>query len=292
MSRIVTLLREPLVLFSLTAAAVFGLHAVTAADQMNAKMIEVRPEAITGTIAVQQELVGRPFTMAERDEVVDRLIQEEILVREAAARGLHLHNSKTRQRLVTQMYFVMTEDAPAPRPEDLSALYEKDPNRYRFPESVNFDHVFFETDQAAAQALMQQVAAGAEMPEGVGDKFWLGSRLEYYAPAQIRTVLGAKFGAQLKSLEPGKWAGPSQSGRGWHLVRLDEFNPPQPLPPDELDRKLREDSVQAYRARSFETRLDDMQSSYTIVMPTDAEIEATQTGIQAVQVASKSGYSE
>lgn len=285
MRRILSFFREPMVLFSLTAAAVFGLHALS--DSPSGKTIEVRPEAIAGSISLRQELIGRELTIAERDEVIDTLVRQEILVQEASARGLHLHDSKTRERLVTQMYFVMTEDAPDPRPEDLTALYETAPERYMLPKTVSFDHVFFETDRSAAQTLMDQVKAGGKVPEGAGDKFWLGSTLEYYGPGQLATVLGWDFSAKIRTLEPGAWTGPIRSGRGWHLVRLDTFHPPKSLPPEELDRRLREDWAQTYSKHSFERRLDDMRASYTVELPSDAEVQATKPRLQTARVATR-----
>ncbi len=290
MHRILSFFREPIVLFSLTAGAVFGLHAI--AGGPTGKAVEIRPESIAGSIEMRQDLIGRQLTSAERDEIVETLVRQEILVQEAAARGLHLHDSKTRERLVTQMYFVMTEDAPAPRPEDLTALYDADPERYMFPKSVSFDHVFFETDHTAAQTLMDQINAGDDVPQDAGDRFWLGNRLEYYGPGQLVTVLGWDFSAQIQELEPGEWAGPIRSGRGWHIVRLDAFHPPEILPPDELDRRLREDWTQAYRERSFERRLDEMRASYKIDLPSSAEIQATKPRLQTAQMASADEHSE
>ena len=241
---------------------------------------------------MQRELIGRALTPAERAEVVDTLVRQEILVREASARGLHLLDSKTRERLVTQMYFVMTEDAPDPSPEDLKALKDANPEQYMYPESVSFDHVFFETDRDAALALMQKIDAGVALPEGAGDRFWLGSRLEYYTPAQVETVLGADFGAALTELEPGMWTGPIRSGRGWHLVRLEAFYPQQPLAADTLDQKLREDWIQFYRERSFGNRLADMRASYTIVLPSEEEVAATKPQLLTAQSESGDGEAE
>lgn len=290
MNRFLTIFREPLVLFSLTAAAVFALHALTSDDVD--KVIKVSPEAIAGSLGLQQELIGRQLTSAERDEVVDTLVRQEILVQEAAARGLHLHDSKTRERLVTQMYFVMTEDAPDPSEQDLTALFDADPERYLFSETVSFDHLFFDADQAAANAMLERIQAGRDVPATAGNRFWLGNRLEYYAPAQLKIVLGQDFGAQLKTLQPGEWAGPIRSTTGWHLVRLDAFHPPKVLPPEELDRKLREDWTHAYRSRSFETRLDDMRETYTIALPSEAEVQATKPRLQTAQVAPVDEHTE
>lgn len=103
------------------------------------------------------------------------------------------------------------------------------------------------------------------------------------------TVLGWDFSAQIRELEPGEWTGPIRSGRGWHLVRLDAFHPPKTLPPDELNRILREEWTQAYSQRSFERRLDDMRASYKIDLPSSAEIQATKPRLQTAQVISADG---
>lgn len=282
MRRALEIFREPLVLFSATAAVVFGVHALVV-DGGETKTLNLTPEAIAGSIAIKSELWGRALTPEERAEVVDTLVRQEILVQEASARGLHLHDSKTRKRLVTQMHFVMTEDAPTPRPEDLAALYEAQPEEYMFPKTVSFDHVFFETDKSAAQQLMDDINTGKQIPAEAGDRFWLGDRLEYYAPAQIAIVLGASFGASLSKLEPGQWTGPIRSGRGWHLVRLDTFHPPAKLPPEELDRKLREDWANAYRKQSFETRYEELKADYTIKSPSQETIEAATLRLRAAQ---------
>lgn len=257
--------REPLVLFSLVAAAVFGFYALTTPEQN--ETIGFSSEHIADAIGNREMLVGRSLTPEEEATLINVLVNQEILVREAIARGFHLHDSKTRARLVTQMHFVMSENAPEPTDQDLIELQKQDSSRYMLPESVTFDHVFFEKDEDAAFALMAQINAGEDIPPDAGDRFWLGNRMEFYSASQLLTVLGANFSQRLKSLTPGVWAGPIRSGRGWHIVRLEQFHPPEPFPKEELDRLLREDWKTAFRQTTFDARLAEMRSNYRISLP-------------------------
>lgn len=261
---IVTVIKEPFVQFALAAAVVFGLHALTA--NRPGETIELTRTEVQEALEMQQQLIGRALTDEERQDLIDNLLTQEILLREAIARDFHLHDSKTRKRLVSQMHFVMAEDAPAPTAADLAALKAQSPERYMLPRSVTFDHVFFAADEAAAEALKQQIDAGRPVPEHAGGIFWLGNRLEEYSLPQILIILGHGFAQSLRQMEPGVWSGPVRSGRGWHLVRLGAFNPPRPLPEQEIDRRLREDWKEAYSARAFDTQLAEMKERYRIVV--------------------------
>ena len=267
-------LREPMVLFSLTAAIVFGLHALTAPDR--GQTIEITSATIDAAVENREMLLSRALTAEEHEELVEQILNQEILVREAVARGIHLHDSKTRARLVTQMHFVMSEDAPEPSSEDLARLQDQNPERYMLPRTVSFDHVFFEKDKLAALALKSRIDNGESVAEDTGDRFWLGNRMEHYTAPQIITVLGWSFTTELMNLTPGMWSGPIRSGRGWHLVRLDAFHPAAPLPQADLDRLLREVWKQEFRDATFNAQLKEMRAGYRIVLPEKTALSETE----------------
>lgn len=266
-------LREPLVLFSLTAAFVFGLHALAAPDR--GQTIEITSATIDAAVENREMLISRGLTAKEHEELVEQILNQEILVREAVAKGIHLHDSKTRARLVTQMHFVMSEDAPEPSSEDLARLQAQDPERYMLPKTVSFDHVFFEKDKLAALALKSRIDAGEIVAEDTGDRFWLGNRMEFYTAPQILTVLGSGFATELMDLTPGVWSGPIRSGRGWHLVRLDAFHPAAPLPQADLERVLREVWKKEFREATFNAQLNEMRAAYRIVLPEESASSET-----------------
>ena len=262
---ILKFVREPLVMFCAAAIFVFALHELTVPDRR--EVIDISPEALARAFDQRQAILGRPLNPKEQAGIIDQLIRQEILVREAIARNFHLHDFKTRARLVSQMHFVMAEEAPDPSAPDLAALHAEAPERYMTPKTVTFDHIFFATDEAAASLLMTGLAAGEQAPEAAGDRFWLGSRMERYCFEQINSVLGVEFAMSLTGLQPGSWAGPIRSARGWHLVRLESFQLPAPLSAEETNRRLHENWKKTFSARTFAQRLEEMKRGYRINIP-------------------------
>lgn len=274
------ILAEPFVGFALAACAIFLLHgAIRPADQVT---ITLNAGSLELAVQNRAALLSRDLTRQERQTVINTLADQEILVREAVDRGLHLLDPATRKRLVDQMHFLMASEAPEPTRADLEQLQAENPKRYRTPRSVSFTHVFFETDKAAALRLLGELDAGGQPAPDAGDRFWLGSNMEGYTVSQLLTVLGYDFVTALPDLPVGKWSGPVQSARGWHLVHLTGFNDPQPLPPDELQRRLRSDWNDRHRDITYDDQLDVMRARYRIEWPESREL----TGVgEAVSLA-------
>lgn len=216
---------DPLIGFTLAGGAIFLLHALVAEPPIERERIEVTATTVDEIIRLRSEILSRPLTDEERAELIEQFVDEEILVREAVARGLHLADGKVRQRLRERMEFLLAESAPEPTAADLDRLRARHPNRYKTPQTVTFEHVFFAEDRGAAAALLEEVRDAARMPEAAGERFWLGRRMERYSASQLLVVLGAGFVDALGAMPTGEWTGPIESGRGWHLVRLESFHP-------------------------------------------------------------------
>jgi peptidyl-prolyl cis-trans isomerase C len=221
-------------------------------------------------VQMRSELLGRPLAAAEREELVREYADQEILIREAVAHGLHLNDPRVRKRLTDKMNFQLSEEPPEPTAADLQALYDADPGRYRTPRSTSFEHIFFTRDKAAAEVLMARIRAGEEPADDAGNKFWLGRRMRQYTAGQLLTLLGYKFEQALRTLPVGEWRGPVQSGRGWHLVRVSARHEPEDLPEPERLRRLRADWDAQHRERSRERRMVELRSHYEVVLPEPA----------------------
>lgn len=222
------------------------------------EQVRIEPAALTAQFENREALLGRALSRDEKQAVLDRIVQQEILVREADRMGLHRKDADMRKHMIALMNHVMFTRVPEPSEAQLSAFYEADPARYMLPESVTFEHVFFGDDKDAAQELANAVRAGAQVPPTAGQKFWLGRRMEGYFHSQLLTVMGHDFTRALKSHPVGEWVGPIRSGRGWHLVRVESFQPPAPLPTQERNRRLQEDWKKDYLAREHDNKIAAM----------------------------------
>lgn len=265
--------REPLVGFAAAALAIFAFDPMM--SETEPETILLSPESVDLMIANRAALLGRELTPTERQTMVQNLADQEVLVREAVKLGLYLHDPKTRKRLIDQMHFLMAKRAPEPTPEDLERLRAERPDRYLYPRTISFEHVFFKSGPEPAQKLLPALTAGAAVPDSAGDRFWLGRELENYTFPQLLTLLGHDFVQSVRPLQPGTWSGPIRSARGWHVVRILAVHDPKPLPDLELQRRLREDWEAAYRRRTYDAQLADMRKHYRVDLAVAPQVDVT-----------------
>jgi hypothetical protein len=168
---------------------------------------------------------GRAPTTAELAEETERWIDEEVLYREALARGLDRDDPVIHQRIAARMSYVLQQAAIVPEPSDaeLRAWFDSHRERWTAPEHVDFTHVFVLGGDAAAVAradeLAAALAAGAA-PERLGDRFPGGRRYRGRRIADLALAFGDEFASGLATQPPGTWIR-RRSRHGLHLVRVD-----------------------------------------------------------------------
>ena len=257
-----TLLREPLLSFALCGALIFSLYTVFA--EPDRQRIVITAEIVDDLVQTQEALLGRSIGPKERQLLIAQFIDREILIREAYARGLDQRDGRVRHLLVDKMSFLINEEPPEPTAADLQALYATHASRYRTPKAVSFEHVFFESDRAAAVRLLPELQAGRAQAETAGEAFWLGRRLEHMNKTNMSVVLGTDFAEAVMALEAGVWEGPLPSARGWHLVRVEAHHQPQPLPQEQLRVRLREDWLAQRRNELYLRHMSELRARYRI----------------------------
>ncbi len=234
--------REPLFGFALAGGLIFGLYASFGSD--GRQRIVITPEMIRDMVQLREQVLDRPIVPAERLLLIEAYVEREILVREAMALGLHQRDGQVRHRLADKMAFLLREDPSEPTVADLQALYDNEPKRYQTPATVTFEHAYFASDSASAKRWLQDLKAGqttAATAATAGDTFWMGRRLQRISQKEIAAVMGTDFARELMAQPVGEWSGPLRSERGWHVVRVEQHQSPQPLPNDLLQQQLRRD---------------------------------------------------
>jgi len=253
MSRVWKFLRrEPIVHFAAAGALLFLLQGLVARTE--SKTIRITSETERALVAEREALLKRPLTEEERAALIRSFIEEEILLREAYAIGLDRADPAFRNRLVDKMRFILDEEPVQPTKAELEAYLRAHPERYRTPEAVTFDHVFFENGSLPREdvRLAAQLEAGADFRR-LGERFWLGPTLERYAEPELARWLGADFARCVFALSPGKWSGPIRSERGLHFVRVRAKHPPEIPAFEALAPTLREDWL-AWKRNEIQAR--------------------------------------
>lgn len=218
--------REPLVHFLLLGSALFviyGLAGNRSADPSG--RIVVTPGKIEQIVIGFSRTWQRPPTERELQGLIEDYIKEEIYYREALAMGLDRDDTIVRRRLRQKLEFLSEDlaEAKSPSDDELKAFLQKHPDRFRKDPKLAFRHVYVNADKrgksadADARRMLAKLNAGAN-PDTLGDMFLLPFELELSDTREIARLFGEKFATQIQGVEPGRWAGPVESGYGLHLV--------------------------------------------------------------------------
>lgn len=234
------LAREPLLHFALLGAGVFALHA-------SVERPAPGPAPLVLDAAFVEGLGARDD--ADREARIDAWIRDEVLVREARARGLDRGDPIVRRRLVQKMELLLeaTADVEPPRPEEVAARLADDP-RYHQPGHTLFEHVFFR--RARADPSADARAALRTDPPGEGDAFLLGARIGPRTDAALRSSFGDGFADALSEAPVGRWSGPLESAYGVHLVRVERREPTRVPPLASVEGRVRADLARERRAEA------------------------------------------
>jgi hypothetical protein len=265
------LLREPLVHFVVLGALIFALAEWRATDRGDDAVILLGPEELAGLRADHERRTGRPPTPEDERILIDRFVDDEMLYREALALGLDRGDVIVRRRLLQKMEFLLDAraDLEPPGVDDLRALRDAHPERYRTPPRVDLEHVFVDATRQGADApraaaeIAAALAAGAD-PAGLGDPFLRGRTLRARSREDLAEIFGATFAATVETLATGAWSGPVESSYGLHLVRVLGRVPARLPDVDEIEGPLRLDWLEARRAEVRREALADLRRRYTV----------------------------
>jgi len=271
------LLRDPLVHFLLIGAALFAVSA------WRGEMIRAGRERITitaeqvskacDTAALTQ---GRELSPAELNDLVESMVREEVLYREALALGLDKNDDEVRRRVVEKMNYLTQDLAdPASSPDELQAFYTASPQLFTIPPLVSFDQVFFSPnergDKLEADAAAGLAALRAGKPrDQVGDHTPLRAAYDDAPRDQIRVLFGDPMAEALFTVPPGDWAGPYRSDFGLHLVRLRSRTEARLPPYDEIAARVAEELGAKRRREANEAAYRRLRANYNVIVETPA----------------------
>lgn len=222
-----------------------------------------------------------PMRDEDRRRVLDRLIEEELLVQRALELGLAYHDSRVRKDLTAVMLDSIAAEARDAQPSDeqLQQFYEDQKEFFASSEQVRVRQIWFRIANLAdsnaaydrARAAAERLNAGeafeavqtsgdaeiAPLPDALMPP---GKLADYLGPTPLRAVI---------NLEPGQVTEPIRSSSGYHILQLVD-RAPAPAPPFE---QIRDQVLEAYRRRAADDALraylDDLRSRAHIEIAPD-----------------------
>ncbi len=219
-----------------------------------------------------------PIDAATRRRVLERMIDEELLVQQALALGLAHADRRVRGELVSSLVDSVVAEADAEPPDEraVERHYRENAAFFARPGPLRVETLFFSTrpaDPGRASARDRAIAARARLVQGeprAAVEAALADRPVAELPdallpkTKLRDYLGPALIEPLDALEPGVWSEPLAAPDGIRLVRVVEreadVTPPlaeiEPLVRRDLVRRRGDDALRRYLdALREETRI-------------------------------------
>lgn len=265
--------REPLVRFLLLGLAVLGIDRMLAGPGTAASARIVVPASQQAAArAAFRAAQGREPDAAELEQALSGWVDEQLLYREALARGLDRGDAIVRRQLVQKMRFLLEVDDGAAEPSDaeLREWHAAHAARYAMPATTSFQQVFLGRARHGAAleedaaAVGRQLARAPEQFAQLGDPFPTTAFVHDADDARVRREFGAGFADALAGLQPGAWVGPVASAFGLHYVRVTARAPARPLPLESVRARVRADWQGEHRDAARRAALDRLRRHYRV----------------------------
>jgi parvulin-like peptidyl-prolyl isomerase len=176
-----------------------------------------------------------PMRDADRARVLDRLIEEELLVQRAVEIGLVDSDPSARKALVQALIESVVADAEAEEPDAgaLRAFFDAHREYFGAGLRLRVERLAFRergdggpTPRERAEAARRALGAGGEgaqaVREGLADAPLLALPNALLPPAKLREYLGPEAVEVARSLPEGSWSEPLAGAEGFQLLRVAE----------------------------------------------------------------------
>jgi parvulin-like peptidyl-prolyl isomerase len=172
-----------------------------------------------------------------------------------------------------------------PGRDELRAWFDENATSFTQPARASFRHLYFSPDRRgtrarddATQALREIARESMDSPRAAaaGDPFMFQDYYGDRAHDDVVRTFGPAFARALFAQAPGAWAGPIESGYGWHLVWIDALTPARVPAFEEVERDVATSWMEAQRDAVREKAYAAMRARYEVVLP-----EPPPTGVAA-----------
>jgi len=279
----------------LAAGAVAGLAAAAASllsgERSTPRIAEGAIASVNGTpirVEEYERLLSAlasdrrtPLSDEDRQRVLDRLIEEELLVQHALALGLARSDRRVRADLVSAVLGSLAAASDGYQPDDaeVRAFYERNRDYFAGPGRLWVRQVFVADDgggEDAARERAERAASRLRAGEPIERvRAELGSPEVapipdvLLPPAKLREYLGPTALLTALDLERGKVSDPVRSAQGYHVLVLVEREPGGAPPLEESVPQVRAELRRRQGDRMLRERLDQLRSEadLTLALP-------------------------
>ena len=181
--------------------------------------IIIPDDEILGLIDTWRDQVGRDPSDEEIVRIINNLVNEEILYREALKLELDKNDRIIKRRLAQKVEFLKQDDTQ-PSTSDIEKFYDENKSKYVVEDLFTFSHHFF-SDQDNSDIIARESLVKILNGEAVdSDPFILGNDINLMSKNDLEKNFGNSFYESLKLIDENQWSGPIASDYGLILFLL------------------------------------------------------------------------
>jgi len=206
-----------------------------------------------------------------RQMLLEQLIHKELILMDAR-KNLMEHEADFRQQMeqmktemLANYYVEKLLRQVRVNDSDLQTYYDEHPEEFQGEESVSASHILVDSEERA-QELLDQIKAGDITFEEAAKSFSScpsgqnGGSLGQFGHGQMVP----EFDEACFSMEAGQLAGPVKTQFGYHLIRLDEKHPAEPVSFAEAKPMLEQKLMAEAQQKAYQSKMNQLKILYPV----------------------------
>ena len=230
--------------------------------------IIIPDDEVLGLIDTWRDQVGRDPSDEEIVRIINNLVNEEILYREALKLELDKNDRIIKRRLAQKVEFLKQDDRE-PSLADLEKFYEENKSKYFIDDLFTFSHHFFSNqdnpDIKARESLIN-ISNGDAVDS---DPFILGNDFNLMSKNDLQKNFGNSFYQSLRSMNENQWSGPIASDYGLHIVFIKKKVSGYVPGLNQIYQKVYSDYLIMSRRENVINFLDEIKQEYKVIINPD-----------------------
>lgn len=239
----------------------------------------IRSEDLQRLLAALASDRRAPLTDEDRRRVLDRLIEEELLVQYAMSLGLVRTDRRVRGDLVSAVLGALnaSTDGYDPSAAEVEEFYQENRDYFAYPARLQVREVFVAAPRnapdgdalARAQQAAERLRAGEALDTvraALGDEAFAPLPDAPLPPAKLREYLGPSALRVAQTLQPGEVSDPVRTPQGYYVLLLVAHAESQAAPLAEVEPQVRAEMKRRLGDRLLRERLDSLRAQADLTL--------------------------
>ena len=230
------------------------------------KTIILYDDEINSLIETWTAQVGRPPNNQDFQGIINQLVEEEILYREALKLNLDKDDIIIKRRLAQKIGFLKQEEQSRPPSEsDLEEYFQSKEADYYLDRRISFSHLYFSKEKNGSERAVNALKVMRDqnnLPDS--DPFLVGKNFINKTSKEIDRDFGVGFSENFIYREVGVWVGPFDSIYGTHLIKISQITEAKSPDFEEVKRAVLIDYLLDKKQESMKNYIEDLKKDYEI----------------------------